>query len=302
MTTQSVARNTPEIPRGRGLSQKTLILIDAAYTIAESRQPISVRGIAYQLFTMRLIPDMSANSTKRVSRIATIARERGLIPWAWIVDESREIDRPQTWSDLTRFSATVQNAYRKDRWATQPQRLLLMSEKGTVGGTLRPVLDDFGVPFLVVHGFSSATVVNDLADESNNDPRPLTILYVGDYDPSGLHMPLVDLPQRLARYGGIAKVERVALLEHHLPGLPSFSAKEKKRDTRYPWFAATYGDTCWELDALDQNTLRDSVQRAIEDYLDNEAWERAGVAEDAELRSLRDFFDTNVGIFGQVPE
>src|SRR3712207_8050834 len=61
-----------------------------------------------------------------------------------------------------------------------PYTTLFRSEKGTVRGTLKPVLSSYGVPFLSVAGFASATVVYDLAADSLGDDRPLTILYVGE--------------------------------------------------------------------------------------------------------------------------
>ena len=45
-------------------------------------------------------------------------------------------------------------------------------------GLLQPVLDQYAVGFLPVHGFSSATAVHDIAQD--DDGRPLIILYVGD--------------------------------------------------------------------------------------------------------------------------
>lgn len=277
----------------RGLAQKTTELIDAAYSIAAARNPITVRGIAYQLFNMRLIPNMGKSSTNRVSRAVTTARENHWIPWEWIVDEHRSIDRPNTWDDPARYFYAVQNSYRKDRWADQPQRILMMSEKGTVGGILQPILHQYGVPFLVAHGFSSATVVNNLAQESLTDDRPLTILYVGDYDPSGLYMSDVDLPRRLFRYAGEADVVRIALLRSHCQGLPSFPVASKSKDARYQWYASRFGSDCWELDAMDPNRLRDTVEQAIEGYIDFEMWDRAEAVEAAEMKSLSDFFSTN---------
>jgi hypothetical protein len=244
---------------------------------------------------------MSTKSTKRVSVHLTTARERGLIPWEWIVDDTRPIERPATWRDTSTYAKVVQDSYRKDRWADQPWRLLVMSEKA-VGGILRPVLDEYGVPFVITHGFNSTTILKNLADESVRDDRPFSILYVGDHDPSGLHMPVVDLPRRLERYGGIARVHRVALLDHHLPGLASFRAEEKNKDSRYKWYVPNFGHDCWELDALDPNILRQSVADTIDLYIDDEAWERAGDVEDAELKSLREFFDANSSIFGLDPK
>src|ERR671932_1117464 len=78
----------------------------------------------------------------------------------------------------------------------------MWSEKGTVCGTLPPVLNDYGVAFRVMHGYSSASVVKIVAQESSKLDEPLLVFYVGDWDPSGLHMSEVDLPKRLQAYGG----------------------------------------------------------------------------------------------------
>ena len=48
------------------------------------------------------------------------------------------------------------------------------------------MLDQYTVGFQVMHGFSSATIVYDISQD--DDGRPLIILYVGDYDPSGMFM------------------------------------------------------------------------------------------------------------------
>jgi hypothetical protein len=286
---QSLTRATP---RGRGLTRNTLGLIEAAYTIAEARQLISVRGICCGLFVQGLLPNMSTASTKRVSRALTLARERGCLPWDWIIDDSRPIERPCIWSDTVAFAQVVQNPYLKDRSAMQPERPLVMSEKETVGGILRPVLGDLAAPFLVAHVFSSATVVRDLADESTSDTRPLKILYVGDYDPSGPSRPEHALPKRLYDYGGWANGVRVVLLEYQLTSLPSFPVASRKSDTRDDWCIEHCGDTCRGLDALDPNILGENVHRAVQRYIDDEAWERVAIGEDAEMKSLRDFFNT----------
>jgi hypothetical protein len=164
----------------------------------------------------------------------------------------------------------VSRAYRRDFWQQQPERVEVWSEKGTVRG--QPVLDKFGVGFRVMHGFGSATVVNDVA--SDDDSRPLTILYIGDFDPSGLWMSEKDLPERIERYGGehIA-VDRIALLRDDCDELgrkPAFNVREKKKDPRAPWFRKTYGQLCWELDAMDPNDLRARVENAISAYIEPE--------------------------------
>ena len=116
---------------------------------------------------------------QRVYRLLKEARERGIIPWEWIVDETRELEQRPSWSDPAAFVRTVSRAYRRDFWKQQPQRVEVWSEKGTVRGVLQPVLDEYGVGFRVMHGFSGATSVHDIAQD--DDGRLLIALYVGDY-------------------------------------------------------------------------------------------------------------------------
>jgi hypothetical protein len=95
-----------------------------------------------------------------------------------------------------------------------------------VRGTLAPVLDEFGITFRVMHGYSSATVVNQVAEETRDLENPLLVLYAGDWDCSGLHMSEEDLPKRLAKYGGSVEIQRVALNQGDVANrdLPSFDA------------------------------------------------------------------------------
>lgn len=272
----------------RGKSQRSRELIHACYSILEEIQPATVRAVCYRLFTQGLLESMAKTCTNRVSTQLVYALEQGMIPWAWIVDETREAERPSTWKDPATYIRVVQRSYRRDRWALQPRRVEVWSEKGTVRGTLNPVLDAYGVTFRVMHGYASATAVYEAAMESRADPRALTVFYVGDWDPSGLHMSEVDLPSRLEEYGADIDMVRLALSAEDIadPGLPSFAASEKRRDSRSPWFICHYGERCWELDALSPVILRDRVERAICALIDWDAWGRCGVAEAAECESL----------------
>src|SRR5262249_2531324 len=157
-------------------------------------------GVGYKLFSAGLIPSMARNEMQRVYRLLKEARERDDIPWEWIVDETRELERTATWANSAEYAEATVRDYRRDFWDQQTCRVMVVSEKGTVRGLLRPVLDDFAVGFQVMHGFSSATIVHDLSED--DDGRPLIILYVGDYDPSGMFMSEVDLPKRFAKYKG----------------------------------------------------------------------------------------------------
>jgi hypothetical protein len=239
---------------------------------------------------------MAKSEMQRVYRLLKEARERGQIPWEWIVDETREVERVATWSNPAAYARAVARSYRRDFWDQQPVRVEVWSEKGTVRGVLAPVLNDYAVGFNVLHGFSSATAVHDAAESDNE--RPLIVLYVGDYDPSGMCMSERDLPNRIEKYGGDhIKLKRIALTKDQTRGLPSFPASDKGPkdgkggDKRYGWFVKHYGKECWELDALDPNNLRTRVECEIVALIEPTAWKRCAAINQAELESLRTIID-----------
>jgi hypothetical protein len=277
--------------RGRGKSKASIRLIDACHEILSEIQPASVRAVCYRLFTMDLIPSMSKGSTNRVSTQLVYARENDIIPWEWIVDETREAERVQAWADPEEIISATVHGYRRDYWQDQPESLEVWSEKGTIRGTLAPVLDQYGVTFRVMHGYGSATAIQSIAKESSESPKLLTAFYVGDFDPSGLHMSEVDLPTRLERYGGCVHLQRIALTAADVndDSLPHFSASTKTGDPRHHWFTSRYGPLCWELDAMSPVDLRKRVERAIVGLLDLDAWNHAKDVEASQVDSMRQF-------------
>lgn len=287
--------------RGRGKAQKTIALIEAMHRILAEIQPATVRAVCYRLFIEKLIPSMDKTHTNAVSKQCVWAREQGLIPWEWVVDETREAERINAWENPEEIIKAAVRGYRKNYWTEQPEWLEVWSEKGTVRGTLAPVLDKYGVTFRVMHGYGSATALHNIATETAENDKSLTVLYVGDWDPSGMQMSEIDLPDRLERYEGDATIIRVALDEQDVtPDLPSFEVESKAKDPRYKWFVERYGRQCWELDALSPVILRERIDDAILSRLDVDAWNHAISIEAAERESMSGILNTWRGISGQA--
>src|SRR4051812_15297389 len=102
------------------MSPRSLELIEAMRRICEQVQPITCRGVFYKLFVAKLIPSMAPEDIAPVYRLLKIARERKLIPWKWIVDDTRVLDRVSTWADPAAYAHTVSRSYRRDFWNQQP--------------------------------------------------------------------------------------------------------------------------------------------------------------------------------------
>src|SRR4051812_49345451 len=96
---QHTMHTTPQTRRGRRRSAKTPRMIDGMVRIAAESQPCGGRSLAYQMFNRKLIPSMECRNTKKVSVWPTTAREEGTLPWAGIVDPTRQEQVVPTWDD-----------------------------------------------------------------------------------------------------------------------------------------------------------------------------------------------------------
>ena len=267
-------------------------MVKLAGEILAEIHPATVRAVCYRLFVAGVIPDMSKGSTNAVSRRLVWAREQALMPWEWVVDETREAEQSASWRNPEELLRAAVSQYRRDYWQDQPAWVEVWSEKGTVRGTLAPVLDKYGVAFRVMHGYTSATCVNDIVELTASRDQPLHVLYVGDWDPSGLHMSEIGLPSRLARYGASVMMHRVALTDENVGvNLPSFPALTKLGDPRCSWFRQRYGDECWELDALSPVKLRACVEAHVRSYTNFDTWDRGVAMEAAEHESLKAYLE-----------
>lgn len=283
---------------GRGRSLKTIQLEQYCLDVLSEIQPATVRSVGYRAFVNKKIPDTSKNSMAKISRVLTAARENGVIPWSWVVDETRELEVVPSWSDPAEYGDTVRRSYRKDFWQQQPHECEIWSEKGSVRGTLKTVLDTYGVGFRAMHGFSSATVVKNVALRTRHLDAPLTVFYLGDWDPSGKFMIEADLPVRLAEYGAKVELIPLALTPDDIarPDVAVTVFPAKRADPRYRWFTERYGTDCWELDALSPVIVRERVEQSIGSLIDWDAWEHDAALERIQLDSLDDVLTTWAGL------
>src|SRR5687768_12687941 len=102
---------------GRGKAVKTLEREAACRAILQAIQPATVRAVAYRLFNQKLLDSMKKSQTNIVSQMLVSLREAGVVPWAWVVDESRDEEVASTWNNIEAYTHTIERAYRRDYWA-----------------------------------------------------------------------------------------------------------------------------------------------------------------------------------------
>ena len=270
------------------MAQRSLDLIEAMRDIAEAAQPITGRGVGYKLFTAGLIPSMARNEMQRVYRLLQGGARAGHHSVG--VDRRRDPRvragrRPGTIPSNT--PAASPDPIAATSGTSSRIRVEVWSEKGTVRGVLaagaRSATPSASVS---MHGFSSATAVHDIAED--DDGRDLIVLYVGDFDPSGMFMSEEDLPARLAKYDGDhVTLKRIALTRPHgtrpavVPGVRQEERPALQVVRRQLWASTAGNSTRWT-----RTICATASRRQISKLIEPVAWQRCEVVNKAEQEEL----------------
>jgi hypothetical protein len=261
-----------------------------AYQELEDGHPMTLRQVHYRIVGRG---DTTYTNTRgdynQLSKWLVRDRLSGIIPWEWIEDRLRKPRRVPAWEDLDAFIRTVRRSYVRDVWQDQPRYLEAWLEKDALSGIFADVLRPYGVTLNVGRGFDSATSVKDAADRFE-DGEGITVLYFGDFDPSGEDM-VRSLRDRLQEHGAEPEIVKCALTfedisRYDLP--PDFT---KATDTRSAAFVARYGDVAVELDALPGRVLRERIEREVRERVDLGALERTRGAEREDRRRLDELLE-----------
>jgi hypothetical protein len=267
--------------------QQTTYLINDCRRILAEQAPMTIRQLFYRLVSGGFL-DNNLSDYKRVSSVMTKARNDGRISFDLIVDRSRPEYRPNVFKDAARYGHVVSKSYRKDYWATQPQRCEVWTEKDAIIGSIENVTDELGVTVRVLRGFGSTTKKYDVAGLIQGGTKPMTVFYLGDHDPSGRSIE-DNLYADITAYGAEFEVTRLAIHPQDIAAFKLPPLRVKETDSRAAGFRREYGEECVELDALPPDELRSRIRQAVTGLLDVAAWNRAVEVEKVELESIRAF-------------
>jgi hypothetical protein len=218
----------------------------------------------------------------------TRARDDGRCGFDAIVDRSRPEYTYSVFEDAGEYANVVQNAYRKDYWATQPNYVEIWAEKDAIIGSIENVAKKLGVIVRVGRGFLSTSKAHEIAKHFASINKPITVLYLGDHDPSGQDIPR-DMFDRIIEYGsGWFEFTRIAIHRDDIETFDLPPLRAKVSDSRSSAFTSKYGSHCVELDALPPQELRRRIQSAVEGLQNRELWDMAVAVEKVELASIRD--------------
>ena len=265
--------------------------LDAVLTVINGRRrfwPLSDRAIHYGLLNDPPLkhaskPKSRYDNTKRSYKslvdLLTRGRLESIIPWEAIDDRTRPIT---TWkvhqtprafmrAEIDRFL----KGYYRNLLQSQPHHIEIVCEKNTIEPIVRPVAAEFTIPLTSGRGYCSLPPRRAMAQRYQmSGKQKLILLLVSDFDPDG-----EQIAQSFARSMRddfrIKKIHpiKVALTaeqveEYELP--PVLSAKPTS--TNYDRFVDKHGETVFELEALEPDTLQEIVRDAIDSVIDTDLY------------------------------
>ncbi len=294
----------------RGLAKETIELLLFARALLAEFNPMTLRQLHYAIFSAaKIVYENTEADYKRLSRVTTKARRlyrehelagypedlmpEHAIPPGWMVDELREAEMVNMWDDLAEYMDCVKTQYRRNNWLDQPNHVEVWSEKAAVLGSLRPITRKYGVRLQPCRGFGSMGMESKIGYRFEDIKRPITVLYVGDFDASG---DIIDTDMHRRAQLASGKEFEMVRLAIHPADIKAFNLppqKVKDSDSRAAAFKRKYGKNVKtiELDALPVEELRRRVTEAIEGLIDFDLWNRQIAVQEVELQCIGDFVD-----------
>jgi hypothetical protein len=254
---------------------------------------LSLRQVHYRLVAQALWPNTD-KAYKNLGNIIRKARDAGMLDWDMIVDRGRKTHWLGTWEDPSDIMYSVVRGFKIDKWTDQDWHVEVMVEKEALEGVLIPVCKELQVRLSPNKGYSSASMMYKTGQrllEKSEEDKFITIIYLGDHDPSGLDMDN-DIEQRLELYSnGVIDVVRVALTYDQIQQYQPPPNPTKMKDSRATAYVQRFGQVSWELDALEPRVMADLIRSAVLELRDEDLWDAQVEREKEMLKVLRNVRD-----------
>jgi len=275
--------------RKQNVTAKKLQLISIAQGIVQEYAAqgfdMTLRQLYYQLVARGFIANHQ-REYKRLGDAIDTARMNGLIDWGSIVDRTRGCLMNDHWDSPAEIVEDAAGAYKIDLWKGQRRRVEVWIEKEALIGVISGLCRKWDVPYMACRGYlsqsemwrSSQRIIRYL-----RKGQPTIILHLGDHDPSGIDM-TADIKRRLQIFVGHefentdtgdpyeVPVLRLGLNMDQVQQYNPPPNPAKMNDARAAAYIAQYGHSCWELDALDPQTLTGLVESNIRGIVDLDKW------------------------------
>lgn len=249
---------------------------------------LTLRQLYYQLVAADVIPN-NEKQYKRIGELISHARLAGIVDWDAIEDRVRRPSLPSEWDSLTELIEIAANGFQLPRREGQETYVEIWIEKDALAGVLRPLAAEFHCPIVVNRGYTSQSAMYESATrfrEASDGGQDLSIVYIGDHDPSGEDM-VRDVADRLEMFGiAEVEVEKAALTMTQIKSYKPPPNPAKLTDSRAAAYIRKHGNKSWEVDALPPRELQKIVRKALTQRTDLEKLARVVARENRERKAV----------------
>jgi hypothetical protein len=245
-----------------------------------------------QLYYQFVARDLISNTVKSYNKLGSIindARLAGLVDWLAIEDRTRNINDAPRWDDPADAINAVLQQYRTDIWATQPRRVEVWIEKNALTGVIHRTCRSLDVPYFACIGYVSQS--EEWRAYRRSMDHPLTILHLGDHDPSGIDMTRDNDSRLNDVFGGDVDMIRIALNMDQVEEYDPPPNPAKMTDSRFQDYAAQFGTSSWELDALEPSVINALITSHVEDLRDEDIYQDALIEQKEGRDRLQDIYN-----------
>lgn len=234
---------------------------------------LTLRQLYYQFVSRDWIPNKD-EEYKRLGDLVSKARRAGLLDWDHIVDRGRHLSGNTHWDSPAEIIRSAAYGYQIDTWDDQDSRVEVWVEKEALVDVIGRPARTWDVDWFACKGYVSDSSIwqagRRLAGYVRRGQDPI-VLHLGDHDPSGMDMSR-DIEERLRLFMGDGghrlDVRRIALNMDQIEAYAPPPNPAKVTDSRSGAYIDQYGDSSWELDALDPTVLAGLIDDEIAGIVD----------------------------------
>jgi hypothetical protein len=145
--------------------------------------PTSVRFLFYEAVQRRIISKTRTGARRADQDLIDAAfslREQGIVPWDWIIDETRELSNYTGWETIEEGVRSYLGRIPLDPWNGEAP--LVLTESRSLAGVLQDVASDYRIIIAATNGQCGGFLRTDIVPILRHKHR---LLYLGDLDLSG---------------------------------------------------------------------------------------------------------------------
>lgn len=191
----------------KNFSASSLAVIRQANAIIEDYEAqgydLTLRQLYYRFVSKGLIPNKDTEY-KKLGSIINDARLAGMIDWDRITDRTRNLRKNSHWDSPQDIVATCATQFQHDKWKDQKEYVEVWVEKDALVGILEQACEPLDVPYFSCRGYTSQSEMWGAAQrllEKIRAGKKVTIIHLGDHDPSGVDMSR-DIEDRIRMFIG----------------------------------------------------------------------------------------------------